>query len=218
MMVLVALSAYQLNKMKMGSWLSKDLGNLRQIGLAVSMYATDHNGLLPTQYEKLNGGKWAPPYWSDQIRGYVGLSFWGDNPRLVDLINRATVFKSPSWDNNHYISGYGCNTFVISDSPSSQPEAVSVFRIPRPSGTIMACTAACPSDLQQGKFNAQWFFRANSFLADPLSTSSADPMPRPAKHGKIAALFVDGHCGPLDLNTVASDRTVAESYVGSGKF
>lgn len=200
--VLIALSFPVIQRMQNRSLLVSDISNLRQIASAALLYAGDHSMLLPTQGSEES--PWKAPFWSDQLRPYA-------YPEGVKP-NKADVFFTKAADANSYIAGYGNNSHVIVMNGKSP---ITMMRIPEPSQIVMFCNSFSPLQLEQGTYHANWWINSAEFISNPLSKSLGQPQPRPAKHGKVAVVFCDGHTEAFDLETLAERP---EYYFGKKPF
>lgn len=107
--------------------------NLKQLGLALTMYADDYGELYPFNYQAGVGT------WADALaaKGYLKTSHYLSN----------AILNCPA-DPNHsrggvfYVTGdYGINAFITSRSWWGGADAKYPRELSRPSGTILLCDA-----------------------------------------------------------------------------
>lgn len=137
--VLAALGLPALSKLRQTGLVSKSMGNLRQIGAALSVYVGDNNGLVPgsrtspttdASLNLNNSNAWAgggAGWWQMDLAPYLGAGV--TNPGL-GAIGRMAVFADPVFlaicgpREKAYFGGYAMNRRmgfpVYSKNPSTQ--------------------------------------------------------------------------------------------------
>lgn len=142
--------------------------NLKQIGLAVEMYATDYDEAYPLVGYAGAGGTIIPGmvYWNEELLPYV---------RSDDLLVCPSHSRRRSDANCRW--SYGWNYYLSGDCPGSfsDPSAVII------SGDChgISCAINYPSD------------------PNPASAANEWP-PDPRHNGMAVFLFADGHCKAME--------------------
>jgi prepilin-type N-terminal cleavage/methylation domain-containing protein len=172
--VLASLLLPALGRAKAGARSIQCLGQLRQIGLAMGMYADDHNEEFPrSQHSAFTHGQ---PPWGRAIAGHLGSSPSAWTNLLKDVYRCPADRRPAPWS-------YGLNVYFElgpDDDYAGKPDTWRrVSQIPHPATTVM--------------------FSENNTSADHLMahfwTSPADaadvPNHRHGRHSNYA--FVEGH-------------------------
>lgn len=174
------------------------ISNLRQIGLAMNLYAEDANGFLPgTSHASISNS------WVYSLASYVGnvdkiRICPSDKKRDERLANRGT-----SYIMNEYTSVPALDPFGNPDA--SEPVWNKLSSIPRPTDTMLVMEIADGSGTSTGQdhtHSRNWLNGWSSVLVDI----------QPDRHGTTANyLFTDWHVaalkpGPLKTRIEAGDN------------
>lgn len=114
------------------------VSNLRQIGLAASIYALDNNDRLP------NAGTGTDPEWARTLADYISVPH--TEVASIFVCPSVTVPVQPSSNQNDVVVTYGMHGGLM---PRGQP-AVSLGQIERPTDVILA------ADMCQDPNNRGW--------------------------------------------------------------
>jgi len=179
---------------------STSISNLREIGNAVSIYKNAKGGNYPLLNRR------APDIpgayrWPQALEEVV---FEWDR----EVSGKHPVFDDPTADKHHGISDYGGNTIFFGDGNEANQSRVNgfrnVFKLERPSGTVVACTAHHPNSATN---SAAWLVTA-SFA----STGNGDAIPEARLKGnQVGLVFADGHVDMVDYAKLFEDADYRES-------
>lgn len=101
---------------------AKCLAQMRQLGMAVQMYATDNDEVYPLGgYDEL-----------DVKTNKIVRHNWQDIMLANNYIRSSEILSCPSAKTNHYLYSYGCNRWVMGWMHSAVVDAV-----PRPGNTVL---------------------------------------------------------------------------------
>jgi prepilin-type N-terminal cleavage/methylation domain-containing protein/prepilin-type processing-associated H-X9-DG protein len=148
--------------------------NIRQVGMALAMYADDYDGLLPPATTKVPGGHFSTPW-----QGPLDVVWWD---LALPYVRNEAVLHCPSAP--PYLPAYHINanlTFVQPgplDAPTDSSTTILLFEHTVPTGP-----------------GGGIIIPAASFV----SASAGDPF---YHFGKMNVCFADGHiepCGPADV-------------------
>ncbi len=164
-------------------------GNLKQVGVALAIYASDFDDYLPQLHTN-----WSNPFWYDFLSSTLPpgrvhhLSPWG-SPNT----NNA-VFFCPSETIHHpTMIDYGINVALLKfGSYPSDPAPGKISGITNPSGRVSVSDSRQPND----EGTAWWgsFFVVGWYFANGNLASLAAPGPNPPRHnGGMNFMFLDGH-------------------------
>lgn len=170
--------------------------NLKQIGLAMTLYVDENNGT----YVPMMVGSWAPPFWQDMFNSVL--------PGTTGNLGRNKSFYCPSEAKHHNIADYGNNQRIISNCRTNPAASVAQSQITRPSeiSVIMDSKEYITSS---SSYAASWYTNVHSsaFYNAPLTSTTAGPgcgnLPR---HGnEMNYLFCDGHVEGINQNVMAAN-------------
>ena len=170
--------------------------NLKQIGLAMTLYVDENNGT----YVPMMVGNWAPPFWQDMFNSVL--------PGTTGNLGRNKSFYCPSEAKHHNIADYGNNQRIISNCRTNPAASVAQSQITRPSeiSVIMDSKEYITSS---SSYVASWYTNVHSstFYNAPLTATTAGPgcgnLPR---HGnEMNYLFCDGHVEGINQNVMAAN-------------
>ena len=179
------------------------LSNLRQTGVAILAYATDHDGILVPVSRAWGPGSWV------KIQGYDycwrgALELWGgaETGKLHGNGGNARFLGCPVQQAQHLIASsfskyatYGANSRLTASvnstnapSPSCPDEGTAISTIGH------SCDVALVSE-------GQW--NANAFSAG-VSPYSVDLYPESPHNGRSSILYLDGHSGNLTKEVITA--------------
>jgi prepilin-type N-terminal cleavage/methylation domain-containing protein/prepilin-type processing-associated H-X9-DG protein len=135
--------------------------NLRQIGLALSLYADDHNGWLP---ETTHGTSDTNRSWIFTLQPYVA---------NVDAIRTCPADPKAKERLKHFASSYVLNEYISVDKLDPFGGVIETFRnlnqLPRPTDTITTFIGAeslSPSVFQDHTHSRNWHKGWHTVIAD----------------------------------------------------
>jgi prepilin-type N-terminal cleavage/methylation domain-containing protein/prepilin-type processing-associated H-X9-DG protein len=197
--ILAGLLLPALAKAKKKAHSAKCLSNLRQIGLAMNMYAEDANGFLPGTAHSSLSNSWIYSLSSyianvDQIRICPA-----DEKREERLANRGT-----SYIMNEYTSVVALDPF---GSPiPGEPAWNKLDSIKRPADTILVFEISAVSGTSTGQdhtHSRNWLSGWNSVLTDI----------QPNRHGSTANyLFADWHVAALKFEPLKKRIEAGDNF------
>jgi prepilin-type N-terminal cleavage/methylation domain-containing protein len=181
----------------------KGVSNLRQVGVAISMFCTEHsNKFPPAVTQDSDYARILAPYF-----GAKG-STWADVP----VAERSEVFKDPSADNQEGVYHFGANPNFMGDiqkwtETDARPEdiarMVSRLSAQRPGEQILLADA---SQMDGGNPHATLYSVSGIWTKYSGAISSAPVTRGPDKNGSgghlrwraaggdgVKCLFIDGH-------------------------
>lgn len=191
MAVLATLMVSMVSKMRLGARRAECANNMRQLGVALSSYATDHGGAYPLTSHST--GIRVDQAWVYQLREYIGPGF--DQLRVSPADPKGEE-RLESAGTSYILNSF---LFVPEYDPFGNPVGTPLNRpsaIPDHAGTLMAFTiseSAAPG-MQNDHTHSRRWTDWNSVLQDISPdlhrTGSAN-----ADHteGSSNYLFVDGH-------------------------
>jgi prepilin-type N-terminal cleavage/methylation domain-containing protein/prepilin-type processing-associated H-X9-DG protein len=162
--------------------------NLKQLSLAVMMYAQDYDESMPPAY--YYGPNWSPEYaWDFTLD-------WSASPPAVSLgllgpytksgqINACPSFQAESWGRPH--TGFAYNTTYLGHGQfEPTPQPASLAAVQRPAETALLCDSA----LYMGDT-----LSANNYLRAPSDPAHAwiGPHVHFRHAGAADVAYVDGH-------------------------
>jgi prepilin-type N-terminal cleavage/methylation domain-containing protein/prepilin-type processing-associated H-X9-DG protein len=178
----------------------KCVSNLRQLGLAANLYASDNNDLLPS------GGYAHGDFFGSSIAPYLGVSINStatlDSATLTNMYARNTVFRCPAWPKrniqNDYGLQYAMNNVDVTRTTPAEATFIRLSNVPR------VAEVAYLVELYAGAQELDWVhmdihapkqatfneYGAVNSIADSLRMISAKDL----RHGGRTTLsFMDGH-------------------------
>ena len=215
--LLAALLVPTLGKSLRRAQSSQCASNLRQIGVAIRMYATDHEGHYPLGF-KAGEANWT--VWLNEYLGGVGMT----NENLSN--QRSTVIMCPSQGSRRglIVSGYSAHPTVLVipawTPPSEYPAAgVHCSKIKRPSDVVIVMDGLLPDDETDANrtfIKVHEWATANAWHADASAAETPIDLdfaahnqiglgdegsgwPHWRHDGSLNTLRVDGHVESLKL-------------------
>lgn len=171
-----------------------ELSNLRQIGLAMMLYAADHGDRLPCSSQSVQANTWV-----DALQPYV----------VTRLLRRSPFDRSPAWDDpsRPRLTSYGLNSYF--DAFFEPYYGVALSEVASPSGTILVAPLAVRRKgtdfLIRGDHFMPMYWGTppkckhelfNDWQWDPVDREPRTLMIRQA-FGRAHYLFADGHARAL---------------------
>ncbi|MCM8542547.1 MAG: prepilin-type N-terminal cleavage/methylation domain-containing protein [Lentisphaeraceae bacterium] len=155
------------------------VSNLKQQGMAVEMYVTSNNGILPPHLTV--PPPYRPPYRPDRLAVYLNGT----------LENSREVFECPSEINHHPLGDYADNSFHI--FPNTMVNAAGKFltSFKRPTELI--------SHVDSGNASIN---RGSWWVPCPVTHSTNAIQVSGRHNGKTSVLFLDSHVEIRKRNTV----------------
>jgi prepilin-type N-terminal cleavage/methylation domain-containing protein/prepilin-type processing-associated H-X9-DG protein len=193
------------------------LSNLRQIGIAMHVFADENEGVLHNRNGSIpNHGQWTSNPRStiilspDHPLAYWGVGYYDHVGQARGLFRCPTARTVDEWreDGLRYPadfwldSSYGINQFVITPYGPSQPEPLPLAALPHPDTTILVQDSA--EQKMEGPDDSLGLFPGKSEILTQWRYSLASLYPGVQfewewyRHSrKCNTLWVDGHVSPL---------------------
>ncbi|MGN0878710.1 MAG: DUF1559 domain-containing protein [Oligosphaeraceae bacterium] len=166
--------------------------NMKQIGLAMSMYLSDNDDNY-----MLMSTNWASPFWPEQLSTYIPGKGTSKYP---------VQHFCPSVSNHHNMGDMGNNQKLIPNYTGGSYPTTSAVRIKRPSG--IAVVVETYEKNSAGNVIPSWYSRVHEY-----SDSSAGPaavwgpgLTTERHNGQNNYLYCDGHVAMLSNNQMFADR------------
>ena len=166
--------------------------NMKQIGLAMSMYLGDYDDNY-----MLMSNNWLSPYWNEQLTPYI--------PKR-DTSNYPVQNYCPSVSSHHHMGDMGNNQKLIPNYTGGSYPNTSAVRIQRPSG--IAVVVESYEKNSAGNVGPSWYSRVHEYRADQTSPSAVwGPGLTTERHnGQNNYLYCDGHVAMLSNKQMFADR------------
>lgn len=222
--ILVALLVPALGKSMSRARSSQCMSNLRQIGVAIRLYATDHSGRYPVGFAHEDSGKAAGDYtdWTYELNEYLG------GPKMTNdawpnMLHRSSVIICPeegSSERGVPLLGYSAHPCILvnpswGNAPYYPDDGVLYQMFKRPSEIVLMLDGLLP-DSKTGAnltyvavLNGVDAWNADASKAEmPINLNFAahnqvglgeSGWPHWRHDGAINTLRVDGHVEPLKL-------------------
>jgi prepilin-type N-terminal cleavage/methylation domain-containing protein len=155
------------------------VNNLKQMGLAVAIYADNNKEYFPPMF----ANSWAAPFWQDLMSDVL--------PGTTTNRGRNAVYYCPSEANHHNIADYGNNQRIMPNpfGTSGWSVLVTLGKLKRPSEIAMVMDAR-----ESSGTIGSWYTNVNSsaFYDAPLAYTGAGPSY--SRHGDgMNYLYSEGH-------------------------
>jgi prepilin-type N-terminal cleavage/methylation domain-containing protein/prepilin-type processing-associated H-X9-DG protein len=157
--------------------------NLRQLGMAVLMYANDHDG-----YPPLGAYDWTPPPSPAAVR-----VDWEDELISAAYVKTYSIYRCPADSNQDYRAAYGSNRWVMGWAFSPLLDAP-----PYPAHTVLLTE----------KTGDDWV----AFPPDDRTNNPYYRPLDPRHESRLNILYVDGHIGDAMVNELIGSPTVIWRY------
>ena len=206
--LLMAILLPALNKAKKQGKAVRCLSNLKQIGLALHMYADDYNRKVLRAEARMNLGPGQQPvFWPTAYMGYIG----GSKTDNVSYYYEVDVYDCPSYPDKEQTIDYIVNSFNFKEPGKECWEPTPLESFPRPTSTIyMADYAHIPGAghikimrkedvTNPDQFRRDlWWLDAYSASHLPSAPDSSRRIARERHGNNTNCLFVDGHSGKMN--------------------
>nr|WP_309400137.1 prepilin-type N-terminal cleavage/methylation domain-containing protein [Cerasicoccus maritimus] len=170
--------------------------NLRQIGAAFQMYATDNNGVLPlehsTEAQKLDGKEW---YYPNVLATYVPPLEWAAEAQGNA---RGGVWQCPSIDEEtlSWGGGYSTNRSHVILPSADVSNMVYLSQVARPAEIVMI------GDGWYASREKTWISMQCPECRSWGKTTEANPI----HDGAANMCFLDGHVELIDYEDLAANK------------
>ena len=166
--------------------------NMKQIGLAMSMYLGDYNDNY-----MLMSNNWLSPYWNEQLTPYI--------PKR-DTSNYPVQNYCPSVSSHHHMGDMGNNQKLIPNYTGGSYPSTSAVRIQRPSG--IAVVVESYEINSAGNVGPSWYSNVHNYNASSTGPSATwGPGLTTERHnGQNNYLYCDGHVAMLSNKQMFADR------------
>jgi prepilin-type N-terminal cleavage/methylation domain-containing protein/prepilin-type processing-associated H-X9-DG protein len=174
---------------------ARSTSNLRQIGAAVALYTTEHDGSFPFLNATHERTGFGTIYWPLQLENTVL-----NHPRKhAHDGTKHEIFRDPTLPGRatHVMSDYGGNPLVFLNawaSPSARP--LRLLNVRSPSKTIMACTA-----VETATGGGTWWL----YYDYPTGGNTIAVADDRLSGGHVGAVFVDGHVETIPGHKLRDD-------------
>ena len=197
-----------LNKAKKQGQAVRCLSNLKQIGLAMHMYADDYDRKVMRAEARMNLKPGQDPvFWPTAYMGYIG----GSKTDNVSYYYEVDVYDCPSYPEKEQTIDYIVSSFNFQSPGGECWEPTPLESFPRPTSTIYMADYAYhqvqppvqivrEEDVKNPQEFARKLWWLDAWAANHLP-SAEDGSRRVARerHGKMTnCLFVDGHSGKMN--------------------
>ena len=166
--------------------------NMKQIGLAMSMYLGDYNDNY-----MLMSNNWQAPYWPNQLVSYIGSKGTSNFP---------VQHFCPSVASHHGMGDMGNNQKLIPNYTGGSYPNTSAVRIQRPSG--IAVVVESYEKNSAGNIVPSWYSIVHNYNASSTGPSAVwGPGLSTERHnGQNNYLYCDGHVAMLSNKQMFADR------------
>ena len=166
--------------------------NMKQIGLAMSMYLGDSDDNY-----MLMSNNWLSPYWNEQLTPYI--------PKR-DTSNYPVQNYCPSVSSHHHMGDMGNNQKLIPNYTGGSYPSTSAVRIQRPSG--IAVVVESYEKNSAGNVGPSWYSQVHTYNTSSTGPSAVwGPGLTTERHnGQNNYLYCDGHVAMLSNKQMFADR------------
>ena len=166
--------------------------NMKQIGLAMSMYLGDYDDNY-----MLMSDNWLSPYWNEQLTPYI--------PKR-DTSNYPVQNYCPSVSSHHHMGDMGNNQKLIPNYTGGSYPTTSAVRIRRPSG--IAVVVESYEKNSAGNVGPSWYSGVHEYSDSSLGLDAVwGPGLTTERHnGQNNYLYCDGHVAMLSNKQMFADR------------
>lgn len=213
-----------LNKAKKQGQSVRCLSNLKQIGLAMYMYAEDNDRKVIRAEDRLDlKPNEDPVFWATAYMGFIG----GAKTDNVNYYYEVDVYDCPSYPDREQTIDYIVSSFDFQNPGNEQHEPTPLESFPRPASTIYMADYAYhqsspplqivrKEDVSNPTEFRQKLWWLDAYRANHLPDAE-DSTRRVARdrHGRgTNCLYVDGHSAKANsLNMTAYDWGLPRDYV-----
>jgi len=187
---------------------ASNLSNLKQIGLAVLMYAQDYDEtMVPYLVPRVGGGT---VWWHGVTLPTSPLTYRREEGLIQPYMKNVQIQDCPvgkdiptpfNWVNGNLVPAYGTNQLIFVQPTATNPITVSLAAIQEPAGTMLmldAVNALNPASLTKSFFIAPNWTRnsAGAVVDNGGAASSLAPRVHGRHSGNTSCvLWGDGHVG-----------------------
>ncbi|MGB0416632.1 MAG: type II secretion system protein [Coraliomargarita sp.] len=205
---------------------AKGISNLRQIGVALSMYVSENNGALP--YARIPPVQWNAKYpdkpvvepqpWTVQLTEYLPLE--GNAPDIYEhkvfvcpnasyLDDSGSLYDEASLHRTYA----GTDAFYGKDGDGNYSESVQrrLISVDSPADVLIAIDAKQAAARPECDAICQWQEAQSDFTGGGSTTTAHLDFRQPSD--SVNALYLDGHVGPLRFD----ESTGLNEYKWNGR-
>jgi prepilin-type N-terminal cleavage/methylation domain-containing protein/prepilin-type processing-associated H-X9-DG protein len=178
--------------------------NLKQIGLATAMYASDYNNFFPAWVGNATGS--VGNLWDYQLAPYLDYKF-ANGPATFDCPSLVTIAASASayLSNRNLWRGYWVNSYIYTNQDNTGTTLIDKLKSPSDYGWFTE--VGDPGNSSMGYYTTFTFTNIYKFSISTGPNSNTS-LYMGWRHGKtINVLFVDGHVDARrrSINNVPDD-------------
>lgn len=179
--------------------------NLKQIGLATAMYASDYNNFFPAWLGNATGS--TGNLWDYQLAPYLNYKF-ANGPAAFDCPSLVTIASTnPDYlSNRNRWRGYWVNSYIYTNQDNTGTILIDKLKSPSDYGWFTEVGA--PGNSSTGYYTDFAFANIHMFYVSWGNPNSTTSLYMGWRHGKtINVLFVDGHVDARrrSINNVPDD-------------
>jgi len=202
--VLASLVFVGLGTVRQKAKVAQSLNNLRQVGVALNLYATDNKGRFPM----LCASGWGAPFWPERLISYLppmnkDASLYTNLPSERE--STSTTMLSPLLENGLHMSlgDYGAYYDVIrvpgQTASTGETTVLVVADLSNPSRVVSVVEAQSP---YAGSIRGSYYIDVQAYV----SSGTAVNTPADRGIGVIPSLFCDGHVEAVPSQTFFDNR------------
>lgn len=185
---------------------AQGLSNLRQLGLAVNLYAADHSERFPPWSQTATRANPTEPRWQVILAEYTDTTVpeqkAGVDFRTMGLIHICPNSKDPVTDAN--ASTYSVNIDLFPRTDDEFRQLFTLSTVARPSQVIMIADGTQVTGYGGGANSTFWGNSSGGSgdLTAPVPTNEANGFISYRQRGSANAVFVDGHAETMTRGSI----------------